>query len=356
MSLTQVPLHIELLPITELSPSRYTWLKDGCAYSFLLETSLRTSVGPNALMPPISYNNVIGTIIHKIFQLVNSNQLECDEDVITQKWMELCQEQKSIICKRFPTIRNVAIGDYDAMFDTIDVAKKMRSKKSSEIGSCVKLSKLNEHYIKIDCLLKGSIDRIRPTGDGYEIVDYKTGEIYDDTGEIKQDYKQQLNLYAYMLSEKEKVDISGLVIIDRFGNEIHVPFEKNRKEEVFSEVKQIIKKINDAVNTDSADALCRPSAENCNFCSCQHLCKNRIVSPDSPFHIIEGTVSQVLNNDQITITVDGLGDVVIAKLGILGIDNLSISVGKRLVFVNILQIIEGKQYNRCDKTVIYERI
>lgn len=356
MILAKIPKPVPLASISELSPSRYTWLKDGCAYSFMLESSLRAYDGPSMLMPPVSFNNIIGTIIHKIFQLVNSNMLECSEDAIIQKWIELCKEQKDLISTQYPTLRNIEIGDYDAMFDTIDVACNMHRKSSSDTDNSVGILRLNEHYIKIDNLLKGSIDRIRPSGEGYEIVDYKTGKIYAENGEIKQDYINQLNLYAYMLDEKENVNITGLFIIDRLGNEISVPYYKDSKSDIFNSIRQLIKKMNDAIASNNPERLCVPSADNCNFCVCQHLCKQRVVSPDNPFHIIEGEVTRVWNDDQISIRVEEIGDIVIAKLAVLGLDKLNDYVGKHLLFVNLIQIIENEQYNRCDRTVIYERV
>lgn len=356
MTLPIIPSRFNILPISEISPSHYTWLRDGCPYSFLLESSLKTFSGPSLLMPPLSFNNVIGTIIHKIFQLVFSNQLECSEEAITSKWMELCKAQKDIISEQYPTLRNIAIGDYDAMFDTIDVVKRMYSKGAVETNHIACITKLNEHFLKIDNLLKGSIDRIRPVPGGFEIIDYKTGKVYSDSGEIKQEYVAQLNLYAYMLSEKENVNISGLVIIDRLGNEISVPYYASQKASVLNSVRQQIHFINDAITTKNAEQLCKPTPDNCNFCVCQHLCHKRNVSADVPFHIIEGKVSRVWNNDQISLHVDNIGEITIAKLSALGLDNFSNYVGKTLIFVNLLQIIEGEQYNRCDKTAIYERV
>ena len=355
MRLALIPENICIHPIAEISPSRYTWLRDGCAYSFLLESSLRTYEGPSLLMPPISFNNVIGTIVHKIFQLVNSGQLDSDEETITRKWKELCAEHKSKILEQFPTLRNVSIGDYDAMFDTIDVVQRMQSRESCDGTQTGPISRLNEHYVKIDNLLKGSIDRIKPSVGGYEVVDYKTGKIYDENGAIKADYVAQLNLYAYMLVEAESVDVTGLAIIDRTGTEISVPYYQDKKDLVLDAVRQLLSRINLEVGKGTAESLCRPSEPNCDYCPCLHMCKHRILSPNNPFHILEGRVVNVWNTDQISLEVEGVGEVIVAKLSVLNIENMNELVGKHLVFVNLLQIVEGEQYNRCDKTVIYEK-
>lgn len=44
--------------------------------------------------------------------------------------------------------------------------------------------------------IKGSIDRVKRTADGVELIDYKTGKVLDDNGDIKQQYIYQLNIYA----------------------------------------------------------------------------------------------------------------------------------------------------------------
>lgn len=356
MILAQIPSKVKISPINELSVSRYICMSEGCAYSCLLEKSLNAESAPSLLMPPISYKNIIGIIFHNILQLVNKGQLECDEDAITEKWQALCKEHKDIICRQFPTLRNVSIGDYDAMYDAIDIANAMQSSATTRSTSNSNLFPLNEHYIKIENLLKGSIDRIHPSQGGYEILDYKTGQVYEDNGNIKKEYITQLNLYAYMLSEKEKVNVTNLFIVDKSGSEIPVPYYKDNKDLMFESVRLLREKINAEILAETPENLCRPTENNCSFCPCLHICKKRFQLPDNPFFIIEGTVTKIWNSDQLSLLDDSMNEIMVAKLGVLELDNIQEYLGKRLLFVNMLEIVENKQYNRCDKTVIYEKV
>lgn len=357
MIIAKIPSNIEISKISELSPSKYTWLKDGCAYSFVLESSLRSYGKPSLLMPPATTKNVIGTIIHKIFQLVYSGQLPATEDAITEKWKELCDYYRNEIKEAYPTLANVQVVDYDKMFETIDVIlDSFHERQITSNGEYSGIRNPNEHYLKIDGLLKGSIDRIRYSSAGYEIVDYKTGKVYDEDGRIKKDYIEQLNLYAYMLVEKEGANVSKLTIIDHLGNEIDVPFNRNAKASVFNSIRVIINDINSAIDFGKPEILAKPSEQNCSFCPCQHLCKLRIVSSDNVFQIIEGKVINVLNNDQLLIEDADGNNIVIAKLSSLNIEGFEYLQGKVLIFVNLLKIQENILYNRCDKTVIYERL
>lgn len=330
-------------------------MRDGCAYSFLLEIALKGLGSPSLLMPPISFNNIIGTIIHKIFQEVNNGGLDTDEDTLIKKWKELCTQKQSELREEYPTLRNIEIGDYDAMFETIYIAQRMRSQAAFQKDSAGKsIDRPNEHFLKLDGLLKGSIDRIKASGDGVEVIDYKTGKIFDDNGNVKKEYVAQLNLYTYMLMEKESAKVTGLTIIDRSGAEVPVDFYPERKDDVLNAIRSFLKKINGIIKSSIYDDLRAPSKENCNFCACQHICMKRVQNPESPFHIIRGFVNKVWNKDQISIKTNDNKEILIAKLSPLDINGLDSLPGRELIFVNLLQIQEDAQYNRCEKTAIYE--
>lgn len=352
-----IPKDIKLAKIDALSPSRYTWLTAGCPYSMLLETALRVYKAPSLTLPPRggSYNNVIGTIIHSVYQDVNNGTLENTEEAITLYWKEKCEEYKQKITDAYPSLRSVSICDYDAMFDTIGVLSSLKKEQSSTEQSGSKVKNPNEHRVILPGLLRGSIDRIKYNDDGYEIVDYKTGKIYDENGNIKPDYVTQLNLYAFMLEEAEGVAVNKLTIIDRKGEEIDVPYYKGRKAEFLKSVKDTIDEINKAIDSKTTDSLKRGNEKTCGFCPCSHLCDCRNIPADAHLGIVEGTVTKVWNSDQITIQTNDGKQVTISKLKVLNIDDMDNLVGKYLVLANVQMIQENALYSRCDKTVIFEK-
>lgn len=352
-----IPKDITLAKVTELSPSRYTWLIDGCPYSMLLETALRVYKAPSLTLPPLggSYNNVIGTIIHSVYQDVNNGTLENSEEAITVYWNERCKEHKQKITAAYPSLRSVSVCDYDAMFDTIGVLSSLKKEQTATELSISKIKSPSEHKVILPGLLRGSIDRIRYNGDGYEIVDYKTGKIFNENGNIKLNYVTQLNLYAFMLEEVEGIVVNKLTIIDRKGEEINVPYYKSRKTEFLESVKDTIDEINKAIDSQTTDSLKRGDEKTCGFCPCSHLCDRRKTPADAPLSIVEGKVTKVWNSDQITIQTNNGKQITISKLKVLDIEGMADLVGKYLILANVQIIQEDALYSRCDKTVIFEK-
>jgi len=351
----QIPSKYVFKRLDELTPSRYTSLENGCAYSFLLRQAVVALGPPSRLMPPLSYRNVIGTVIHKVFELVNKKELSPNRNEIKAFWKAEIKRQELKISEEYPALRNVSIVDYSAMFDTIRVVEKLFSVSTVQPKQANTILHPNEHKVKIVGLLSGSIDRVDSLSDGsFRVVDYKSGKVFNDDGSIKEEYIVQLNLYAYLLEEQEKVKVSRLAIIDKTGTCIPVPYHPEKKQEVFNQVKATLERINTAVEQKQPEKLCSSSEDNCRFCQVAHLCKNRIEPQDSPYKIIEGTITSITNDDQLVVSTSN-GSLTVAKFRALDLDSAEWAslAGKEAVFVNLFQVIENRLYNRTDNTVIY---
>ena len=148
--------------------------------------------------------------------------------------------------------------------------------------------------------------------------------------------------------------MSRLAIIDKTGTFISVPYHPEKKQEVFNRVKATLDRINTAVEQNRPEQLCVSSEDNCRFCQVAHLCKNRIDPHDSPYKIIEGTITSITNDDQLVVTTSN-GSLTVAKFRSLGLDSEKWEslAGKEAIFVNLFQVIEHQLYNRTDNTVIY---
>ena len=357
MRIASIPHIVDIEPLATVSPSKYTSLKNGCVYSHLAEKSLGrpSSDGLGLTMPPVSTANIIGTIIHGIFESVSKGLLANDEDSITAEWEKQCDIHRKRVESRFPSLRNFSVVDYDAMFDTIDIARAMGRKESSSPKSGAVFG-LNEHRVEIPGLVHGAIDRIRPVAGAYDIIDYKTGKVFDDSGSIKQEYIDQLNLYAVMLEHSESVSVNGLFIVDRSGKEIPVPFLRDNTDRLLADVRGILADIKDSIADNAYDRLVNPNEQNCRFCPVQHVCRHRHAEQGAMFHIVDGIVSNIWNTDQLSLTTHSGKTVTVAKLGVLNIDGFDKLVGKRLVIVNLFCAIPDELYNRTDRTVVYERL
>lgn len=81
-----------------------------------------------------------------------------------------------------------------------------------------------EVFLKSDVLrLRGKADRIRSRGPGkFEIRDYKTGSVLDDSGHVSAHIAIQLKAYGVMLAERLPDAEIALVVDD--GSEREVPF------------------------------------------------------------------------------------------------------------------------------------
>lgn len=350
--LPHIPSQLHFSRLSELSPSRYTSIANGCAFSFLMQQALISLGPPSRLMPPLSYRNVIGTIIHKVFELINKGELTPSRTEIKAFWKAEIKKQELRIARDYPSLTNLSLVDYHAMYETIKVAEGMGPLSSSVSSS--RIIHPNEHRVKIPGLLKGSIDRVESLRDGtYRIVDYKTGRVFEDDGIIKEEYISQLNLYAYLLEEQDNVRVSELVIVDRNGTPIPVPYYPENKQLVLSQVDSLLSRINRAIEENQSEDLILPGEKNCQFCQVYHICSQRFAYQETAFKLLEGTITRIWNDDQLELTLKDGTATTIAKLRTLEIDEWPTMVGKEAIFVNLLEINEGKLYNRTDNTVIY---
>ena len=113
--------------IKTLSPSSFSWICNGCAYQVLLQKVLYT-LGDNTYFLPPHKNTILGTIIHKIYELASKGTLSTPREMM-EIWEQLVNEQKKKLIESYPTLLNPKINDYDKRNKAIRYAITIHEKK-----------------------------------------------------------------------------------------------------------------------------------------------------------------------------------------------------------------------------------
>lgn len=232
-------------------PSRYLYFKE---YKFAPCEILHTSVG---------------TLIHATLEDLNRFAIAGRYDEITEvlikKWFALnyAKMQESTGLMLSEERRKSALGQVLNYFD----------KRKEHIRKVWKAEEKVELVLP-EYILQGVIDLIEDDDGKIEIVDYKTGRKPDSPEKSAQveHYRKQLEIYAYLISERYKKNVSRMHLYytnEAEGNPL-VTFEysKNCVDKEIEDVSQTVRKI----EGKRFDA----KAENdysCRYCDMKYMCK-----------------------------------------------------------------------------------
>ena len=341
--------------IETLSPSMFSWVQTGCSYQILLQRAL-DSFKDNKILLPASKSTLVGTIIHKIYELASIREL-CSLKDLSAKWEELIEIQEERIRSNYPTLLNVDLNDYDKRNKCFRIALSLINDKSRRCDSTDKTKTFSEYWI--DCSeigLRGIVDKLRITNNGLDIIDYKSGSVVDDDGSIKKEYITQLHLYALMCVHQNLGVIKSLSLIDMDGRKYSVEYDERSNSTYLAQVQQTISNLNQVIINRDFDKVSRP-CESCSFCSVRHICEKKSVSQHSIYTDVAGIVKRVISPNLFEIE-SFLGELCsVSGLEVYEIDNPEQYVSKKLSFVNILNTNlaqTSNSYKITNNTIIYE--
>ena len=132
MKFVQIP-HIESswdnVVIKTLSPSTFSWVNYGCGYQVLLQKAL-SSINDNTLFLPSNRNAILGTIIHKLYELTQKGELRNIAE-LKNKWEQLVSIEKNKLAANYPTLLNASINNYDKRNSAIRYALRLMNKPNN---------------------------------------------------------------------------------------------------------------------------------------------------------------------------------------------------------------------------------
>ena len=345
--------------IQALSPSSFSWVNHGCRYQILLQNAIKT-LNNDSLSLPSNKNAMLGTIIHKIYELTIKGELKSLSE-IKNKWEDLIANEKAKLSDKYPTLRNASLNDYDKRNCAIRYAMGMMRRQDSapdiiNTGRQV----LSEKWLDCSALgLKGIADKLVLDNGYVDVIDFKSGYVCDENGDIKEEYYVQLHLYAAMCRYLSLGRPRKLMLVDIEGNYYDFPFSQVICDQLLSEVKNAISALNETIKKKLFVQSAKPELGMCSICNCRHLCRYKQIPPETYYQTLSGVVKSVPSSNLYVVQHDENNTYYISGLDIYEVESPYDYIGKKLTFVNVIhasQLADDFTYKTTENTLIYEQL
>jgi RecB family exonuclease len=258
---------LTLLPLRALSFSRYTRLK-----RCLLSGAARgADKGATPLRRPMTRANAVGEMFHEVMRLFNESSPHTAVADLRQQFNSVLESTRSQLGAS-PLTRH--LGDprlwpevaviYRALVDLADRRSKSCVDPKSQVFA-------EKELFSRDGALFGKVDAYFIRDDAIDVVDYKSGTMVDGE-QVKQDYADQLYLYAYLVRETHNIYPRTLSLVGKDGAVLSLPPSARRSEDVAADMRGILVRYNRAIADAPPAQLATPSVDSCVFCDMKTGC------------------------------------------------------------------------------------
>ena len=346
--------------IKRISPSQFYSMKN-CAYKSLLAEAFDKKP-----LLPLSPNAYFGTVLHKMLELIAKGIVKSEDDFNAEFDKQVKALEEDLQQKGFGFFVPLKIKLRNFGLKKIQLKKHLRS-ESEKITSLGNIKLHSEKWFESnDKLIGGKVDLVIENGNEIEIIDFKTGAItqdcLDDEGEIysdvKNEYKEQLKLYAYLYFQNTNKFPTDLSLVDLAKQKFPVEFSEEECKTLFEEAKKLLKSTNDCINTKSFSA--NPKEENCKYCLYRPACSffHKKLETDFSFNDVFGEIKDVkkFQNGNVSLFLQNGNKVLTIKNFISeDYDELNNNKNKQIRVYNVKREATELFYSAADTTVIYEK-
>lgn len=345
--------------IVRISPSQFYSMKN-CAYKSLLAAAFESKP-----LLPVSPNAYYGTVLHKMLEMITKGLIKNENDfnILFDKQVILQEENLVRLGYDFlvPLQKNVK----DFGMKKVLLKKHLKTiRENPELASKVKF--YSEKWLESkDKLIAGKVDLIIEDEQGNEIIDFKTGaithDVLDDDGEIfskiKEEYTDQLKLYAQLYFENTGKFPSKLSLIDLTKQKFAVVFTQLECESIFIEAKKLIATTNQSIIEGTYKA--KPSEKNCKYCLYRPACSSflKLLESTHTFNDVSGAVRNVVKyqNGNINVLLENReGTITVTGFHSTKYDDLNAKKDKRISIFNLRKEATELVFSTTKTTVIYE--
>lgn len=351
---------INFKEIKRISPSQFYSMKN-CAYKSLLAEAFDKKP-----LLPVSPNAYFGTVLHKILEMIAKGIIKNDDEFNKEfdrqvKIMEDGLQEKGFgfFVPLQKKLKNFGLKKIQLKKHLREESKEQRSLRNVNFSS-------EQWFESKDKLIGGKVDLIIQYNDKVEIIDFKTGAItedfLDDEGEIysdiKNEYKEQLKLYAYLYFENTNKFPTSLSLVDLAKQKFTVAFSEEECIIIFEEAKTLLTTTNECIRLNTFSAT--PTQTNCWYCLYRPACAffQTKLETDFTFNDILGEIKDVkkFQNGNVSLFLqNGEKNLTIKNLASEKFDELNNFRNKKISIYNLRREITDFVYSASDTTIIYEQ-
>ena len=346
-----------LKPLKRISPSRYTAI-NRCPYRVVLANSYSSPLLP---YPPASH---LGNVIHECIQLIVTGEIRTGREFDAMWNCLLAKQEKALEDMGFGFFTPLSENVPGYTIKKLQVKSLLKSREKTEVQQDKNMdtTTLTEKWIESqDSLIGGFADIIINWNNYTKLSDFKSGKILFEEGEIKEEYEDQLKLYAYLHNEVYGKYPDELSIIGLEKKEYPVAFTPQECEVLASKSRDALSEINSFIERDELKALAKPDLDNCRSClyrpACNFYWELPISETDSIFRDVRGKVANVRQfrngNLNATLNTDDK-ELTVSHISSDYLPFLTGAVGKEVAFYNVKLGVKPESYQALKTTKIYE--
>ncbi len=257
-------------PLKRISPSRY----------FAMQLCpLKEILSSNRQQPllPLSPSARLGSIAHRVLECAANGQVS-DKSSFDSCWNSLIHNVESEMLQNQIEKHLVPLESSAPNYEIKKhmVLKLIQSMTAPIRNAVRETQKKSEFWVETkDGKVGGRIDLVVQNNGGVEIVDYKTGNVEDETGSgvLKQEYQIQMKLYAALYHEKYELWPSHLSLIGIDQKKHEVSFDQNECSGLLEQARKAIYETNKRISggLEAAD-FANPSPSACTYCPYRPAC------------------------------------------------------------------------------------
>lgn len=346
-----------LKPLKRISPSRYTAI-NRCSYRVVLANSYSYPLLP---YPPASH---LGNVIHECIRLIVTGEIRTGTKFNAMWNCLLAKQEKALEVMGFGFFTPLSENVPGYTIKKLQVKSLLKSREKTEVqqDQDIDTTTLTEKWLEShDSLIGGFADIIFNWDNYTKLSDFKSGKILLEEGEIKEEYEDQLKLYAYLHNEVYGKYPDDLSIIDLEKKEYPVAFTPQECEVLASKSRDALSDINSFIEMDELKALAKPDLDNCRSClyrpACNFYWELPISETDSIFRDVRGNVANVrqFRNGNLNATLNtDKKELTVSHITSDYLPFLTGAVGKEVAFYNVKQCAKHESYQALKTTKIYE--